>query len=240
MKNILRKPPGVKPLKRTLADFDLTDEALAKITRDAHAERMRLSPNAPKNAAGTTFYIWFVSLLRDYLVGIGNGWVTRTVNGLEVVEHAERRVRIAYVVAESQDGELVSSHRGPVSLAAAAKNGQTVLFTAEQLAPQPRVRELRAQEPVFQTWFVAVNRAEGLYLLELALPTEQEGSRFTSWAEQLPIAEVRLDTEPKLDETEAAASATAVPKPKRKRSSSEVGAAKTGTDDEKSTNDMRD
>jgi hypothetical protein len=224
-------------LPKTLDCFHLTPAAIAQIIRDAHAERVRLSVFAPKPASGLVFYIWFVSLLRAHLIGLNRGWEENTIDGLEVVENVELQIRIAYVLAETIDDALITSYRGPVSRTLASRNGQLPLLPQEFREPQPREAsgEVRPIVP-FETWFVAVRPMTGAYRLELALPTDHEGGRFTEWAQRIPLGEVSLDSEPKLDAIDEKAKVVTpkpVPKRKKPRPAPEAKPANdTGTDDD--------
>jgi hypothetical protein len=217
--NVVRK----RPPANSLADFDLDDAAIATIVKNAHSERRRLTGNAPSNARGSTFYFWIVSGLREHLLGLGRGWAKGCVQGLEVVEHKEKRIRLAYVAAEGASGpEMTSSPRGPMSVAAAERNGQLRLFAVSD-SEQPRTI---AGHPAmsaagFKTWFLAIEPNDGVYRLALALPTETEvnSGRFVTWAEHIPIADVAIDSEPNnhVVEPSAPLEATTPPKPKRRR-----------------------
>lgn len=230
-------PPVGPPPSSPLARFDLSPEAFAQIVRGAHAERTRLSVYAPKNASGLVFYIWFVSLLRAHLIGLNRGWEERTIDGLEVIENSSLGVRIAYVLAETIDDVLITSYRGPISLAAADRNGQLSLLSSAYREPQPRERTGDVR-PIVQceTWFVAVCPMAGAYRLELALPTDHVNGRFTEWRERIAVGEVSLDSEPTLDAVIDVAPAAVVTKPKPKRKKlppAEVKPANdTGTDNE--------
>src|SRR4051812_18547773 len=97
---LVEKPPPAK----ALAHFDLSDEDVAQIISDAHAERMRLDEFSPKNAAGLTFYFWFIAALRRFLITTQKGWKSRSICGLEFVEHAKKKIRIGYVSADAGTG----------------------------------------------------------------------------------------------------------------------------------------
>jgi hypothetical protein len=205
----------------TPEDFDLDGAAITKIVKHAHSERERLSEHAPSNAGGSTFYYWIVSGIREHLLALGRGWAKRNVNGLEVIEHKDQRLRIAYVSAEGTSDEVMkSSPRGPMSVAAAEKNGQLRLLSANYYE-QTRTRAVHpaAFSYGFKTWFIAIERDGGIYRVVLALPTETEGGRFVSWEHRIHIADVALDSEPKNDAVESspAAEATTPPKPKRRQ-----------------------
>ncbi len=211
------------PKAKSLADFDLDDIAVANIVKLAHSERMRVSTFAPSNAPGMTFYNWFVSGLRRHLVMLGRDWKKKNVNGLEVVEHEKKRIRIAYVsAANTADEHMTSSRRGPVSLEAAAVNGQMSLLPAEWLG-QTRAKKTKAmgaetRPSDFETWFIAIEDASTCYRVALALPVETVGGRFVEWEHKIRLADVSLDSEPKDDAIRPApAETTAAPRATRKK-----------------------
>ena len=229
---LVQKTPPAKPdpkaprALRTLADFGLTAEAIAAFVKGAHGERARLGPFFPKNARGTTFYFWFVALLRRFLVTKRVGWEEHTEHGLELVQHAEKKIRIGYVSADAATGtadEPKSRKRGKASIVVAARNAQMVLPF------DPRFLGVRAKGD-YETWFVLVHRATEGYRLELGLPVEVRERRFAGWQQRISIGDVPLDTEPMLDNVEPPPPQTP-PMPKRRgRKTSEAEAARpTGT-----------
>ncbi len=206
---------------RSLEDFDLDEGAISKIVKHAHSERERLSEHAPSNARGSTFYYWVVSGIREQLLTLGGGWAKNSMNGLEVIDHAEKHVRIAYVSAEGTSGEdMKSSPRGPMSVAAAEKNGQLRLLSTKYF-DQTHTRKVHAGalNPDFETWFIAIERDDGVYRVVLALPTDTEGGRFMKWEQRIRIADIALDSEPKNDavESSSAVATTTPAKPKRRQ-----------------------
>lgn len=218
MRILLHKPPPEK----TLADFDLDDEAVATITKYAHSERERVSEFAPSNARGSTFYFALVAGIREHLVVAAKGWAKRNHRGLEVVENAEKGIRIAYVATTGTDGEhMKSSRRGPMSMAAAHGNEQLLLaYPANTFESTGTRKTLPTSLPTFETWFLAVERVGDSYVAALALPTEADGSRFTSWEQRLSIATIPLDSEPNdaaLVATALSPDKTAPPKARRKK-----------------------
>jgi hypothetical protein len=231
---LVQKPPPAN----SLANFDLDDAAIAKIVKHAHSERKRLTDNAPSNARGSTFYYWIVSGIREYLLGLGRGWQKRNVNGLEVVEHAAKHIRIAYVSAEGASGDAMkSSPRGPMSVAAAEKNGQLRLLPASYFE-QTRTRTVHPSMFAvgFKTWFIAIEPDNGVYRVVLALPTEAESGRFVNWETRIRIADVAIDSEPKNDAVEpsAAVETTTPATPKRRQKAAPASdITKTGTESRK-------
>lgn len=207
---------------KTLADFDLDDETIANAVRHAHSERERVSDFAPSNARGGTFYFQFVAFIREHLVMKAKGWVKRSQNGLEIVEHAGKRLRIGYLSASGTDSdEMTSSPRGPMSFAASKANGQMLLgfpanaFETTGTRKAPRV----GKNDGFETWFLAIEPVGDFYMAVLALPTDEDGKRFTHWEQKISIATIKLDSEPNDGAIAPAADveATAPPKAKRKK-----------------------
>lgn len=215
---VLHKPPPAK----TLADFDLDDETIAKSTKYAHSERERVSDFAPSNARGSIFYFALVGAIREHLVVAAKGWAKRNHNGLEVVESAEKGIRVAYVATTGTESEhMKSSPRGPMSIAAAHGNEQLLLdYPANTFESTGTRRKLPTSTPSFETWFLAVERVGDCYLAALALPTEADGGRFTNWEQKIPIATIPLDSEPNDDAITPTApprETTAPPKARRKK-----------------------
>jgi len=210
------------PSGKTLADFDLTHEALAQIISDAHAERASLLGRYyPRNASGLTFYFHVVGGLRQYLIERRRGWKNVTDHGLEFVEHEKKRIRIGYCSADEATGiegqTPRSRRRGAASIYAASKNMlQTLLrFPTRFLTDRPEKAE-GADAGEVQSWFLAVFRSATAYRLELALPIRCSDGQFVGWAERVFIDEISLDSEPKLDAV-APAPPPSPPKPRRRK-----------------------
>jgi hypothetical protein len=216
---------------KTLADFELDDASIAQIVADAHVARQALSPFAPRNAGGLTFYFEVITGLRRCLVTRGSGWKAKTLNGLEVVEHRERKLRIGYVMADDGTGvegrKLKSARRrGRASLSAVAQNMQLCLgFPPQYLSGN--MSPSTSSEVAMESWFLAVFHGTDGYRIELGLPIRCEDGHFAGWAQRIPISDVGFDSEPKFDEPTVA---TPQAKPRaRKKKSKDVVAPRTGT-----------
>jgi hypothetical protein len=209
--------------------------------KHAHAERERVSAFAPINARGTRFYDAFVAAMREHLVMSGCGWTMRCINGLEVVEHKEKRIRIAYLSVSGTSGEhMTSSPRGPVSITAAATNQQLLLLAAPWLEPTKTLAaKVRRLKSAFETWFLGIEFIVDRYQIVLALPKEpeNEGVRFVDWENCIRAADVPIDSEPKDDalpppppaETVAPPKVTRKIKWKRKKPDNDTDTSTTGT-----------
>ena len=209
------------PSRKTLAHFDLTQDALAQIISDAHAERASLLARYyPRNASGLTFYFHVVGGLRQYLMEKRRGWKDVTDHGLEFVENEKKRLRIGYCSADEATGiegrSPRSRRRGSASMYAASKNMlQTLLrFPTRFLTDRPEKPDGPDAGEV-QSWFLAVFRSATAYRLELALPIKCSDGQFVGWADRVFIDEIPLDSEPRLDAVPSVPTPSP-PKPRRR------------------------
>lgn len=211
----------------TLESFGLNVAAVERIVRDAHAQKATVPALAPVTSPGTAFYTYAIVGMREHL--LAQGWKRMWLNGLELVESPDGRLRLGYVATDGGTGFLhlpmrSLRERGAMSAGVAERNHQLALLPREQYVGVPRAPAAGAQ-----TWFLAVHHGVNSYRVEIALPSDCAGDHFSSWDHRIVVCEVAIQTEL------APLAEPLVPAPKpairRKRAERDEKSSRTGSDD---------